>query len=364
MKQSSSPVNAPPAPFKLDSDIGKRYALRTFAISSHREEKAMPLRIAFGATELQVSPLCFGTWQLSPRFWGEQSKTDALAAMRTAFDAGINFFDTADAYGDGYAESVLGEFLATVPRDQAVVTTKVFNHFNPDGSRYPDLSPAHIIERCEASLRRLKIDTIDLYLLHFYDQLTPLADIAGALETLRAKGRIRCYGVSNHTVEQLRAARRFGRFDAVQPAYSFIDTSAESDLLPCCQAENLGVMIYSPMHKGLLTGKYAGTETFSDFRANHPDFQGDRFKAIATAVRSLRPMADQYGLSLYQLILSATLMHPAIQVAILGIKTPAQIAEAVGAMGKTLDRKDYFAIRSALTIGGTARIKDASGKAK
>jgi aryl-alcohol dehydrogenase-like predicted oxidoreductase len=324
----------------------------------------MKNRIVFGATGLSVSPICFGTWQLSPRFWGEQPKAEVLAAMQTAFDAGINFYDTADAYGDGYAESVLGEFLARVPRDQVVVATKVFNHFNPDASRYPDLSPAHIVERCEASLKRLKIETIDLYLLHFFDQLTPLADITETLERLRMKGHIRCYGVSNHTVEQVRAARHFGRYDAVQPPYSFVDTAIESDLLPYCQAENVGVMIYSPMHKGLLTGKYAGTETFSDFRANHPDFQGERFTRIAEAVQSLRPLAEQYRLTLYQLVLSATLMHPAIQVAILGIKTPAQIAEAAGAMGTILDRKDYYAIRSALSFGAAAKVKDASGKSR
>jgi aryl-alcohol dehydrogenase-like predicted oxidoreductase len=329
-----------------------------------KEARTMDNRITFGATGLSVSPLCFGTWQLSPRFWGPQSKTEALAAMRVAYDSGINFFDTADAYGDGHAETVLGEFLAAIPRDRAIVATKVYNHYNPDASRYPDLSPAHIVERCEASLRRLKTDCIDLYLCHFFDQLTPLAEVAATLEKLKKSGKIRAYGASNHTVEQLRAARRFGAFDALQPAYSLIEPAVEADLLPYCQSENIGVMIYSPMHKGLLTGKYFGTETFSDFRANHQDFQGDRFIAIATAVQSLRPLAEKYNLTIYQLVLTATLMHPSIQVAVLGIKTPDQIREAVGAMGKRLDRQDYFAIRTALSLGQTHRIKDAGGAVK
>jgi 1-deoxyxylulose-5-phosphate synthase len=125
----------------------------------------MSARIAFGATDLEVSRVCFGTWQLSPRFWGEQSKADVVDAMNVAFDGGINFFDTADAYGDGYAETVVGEFLAGKPRDEVVICTKVFNHFNPDGSRYPDLSPKHIRQRCDVQLKRLGIETIDLYLL-------------------------------------------------------------------------------------------------------------------------------------------------------------------------------------------------------
>jgi len=320
--------------------------------------------IVFGATGLEVSPICFGTWQLSPRFWGEQSKTDVLAAMNIAFDAGINFFDTADAYGDGYAETVLGEFLADKPRKNVVICTKVFNHFNPDGSRYPDLSPVHIRQRCELQLQRMGIETIDLYLLHMFDPLTPLADVAETMDSLKKQGKIRSYGVSNHTVEQLRAQRHFGAYDAVQPRYSLIDTEIERDLLPYCQAEKIGVMVYSPMHKGLLTGKYTGSETFTDFRKYHSDYQGQRFRAIATAVQSLGPLAKKYHLSTYQLVLVSTLMHPGVDVAIVGIKSPPQIIEAIGAMGKTISREDYFAVRKALAVNGISKIQDASGERK
>jgi aryl-alcohol dehydrogenase-like predicted oxidoreductase len=321
-------------------------------------------RVILGATGLEVSPISFGTWQLSPRFWGEQSKTDILAAMNTAFEAGINFFDTADAYGDGYAETVLGEFLADKPRDAVVICTKVFNHFNPDGSRYPDLSPAHIRQRCDLQLQRMGVETIDLYLLHLFDPATSLADITQTLDSLKKAGKIRTYGVSNHTVEQLRALRRFGAYDAVQPCYSFVDTSIENDLLPYCESENIGVMVYSPMHKGLLTGKYTGAETFTDFRQHLPDFQGERFRTIAAGVQSLAPSAKKYQLTTYQLILAATLVHPGIHVAVVGIKSPPQIEEAAGAMGKTISREDYFTIRKALAVGGISKIKDASGERK
>lgn len=321
-------------------------------------------RVIFGATGLEVSPICFGTWQLSPRFWGDQPKADALAAMNTAFDAGINFYDTADAYGDGYAETVLGEFLAGKPRDALVICTKVFNHFNPDGSRYPDLSPAHIRHRCDLQLQRMGLETIDLYLLHLFDPATPLTDVAEMMESLKKQGKIRSYGVSNHTVEQLRAHRRFGAYDAVQPCYSLANTQIENDLLPYCQAENIGVMVYSPMHKGLLTGKYTGAETFCDFRKHLPDFQGERFGAVAAAVQSLKPLAKQYRLSTYQLILAATLMHPGIHVAVVGIKNPPQIVEAIGAMGKTISREDYFAVRKTLAIDGISKIQDATGQRK
>ncbi len=324
----------------------------------------MSTRVVLGRSGLEVSPVSFGTWQLSPRFWGPQPEAEVRAAMRKAFDLGINFFDTADAYGDGYGESVLGAFLSEVPRRDVVVATKVFNHYNPDGSRYPDLSPNHIIARCEASLKRLRVEAIDVYLLHFYDQLAALEEVAGALEQLRRQGKILHYGTSNHSVEELRAQRRFGAYHVTQPPYSLISTAIEKDLLPYCQAEGVGVMVYSSMHKGLLTGKYRGDEAFEDFRRNHPDFQGERFQRITASVRSLEPMAAKYGLTVYQLVLAATLMHPAIHVAVVGIKTPDQIAEAAGAMGRTLSREDYFAVRAALAVDAPAKIKDAGGKVK
>lgn len=320
--------------------------------------------VTLGKSGLRVSRVCFGTWQLSPRFWGEVPAAQVSAAVRTAWDHGINFFDTADAYGDGLAERVLGEALGGLPRDRVVIATKVFNHFNPDGTRYPDLSAGHIRARCEASLQRLRTDYIDLYLLHFYDQLSPLAEVAATLERLKAEGKIRRYGVSNFTIEELRAASAAGDFAVLQPPYSLINTDAEQALFPFCLAHDIGVMVYSPMHKGLLTGKYRGTETFTDFRAHHPDFQGERFRALAGAVRELAPIASGYGLSIYQLVLAATLTHPAVQTAVVGIKTADQIREAAGALAKTIERPDYYAIRRILNPAAQTKIKDAGGAVK
>ena len=320
-------------------------------------------RVKLGSSGLEVSPISIGTWQLSPRFWGEQSKDDYITALRYAFENGVNFIDTAEAYGDGYAETVVGEAIEGLPRDELVITTKVFNHFNEDGTRYPDLSPDHITARCDVSLSRMGIDTIDLYLLHMFDPLTPLADIAETLNRLRKQGKIRAYGVSNHNVEQTRAQRRFGDYSVTQPPYSLVDPAGEEDLLPYCQSENIGVMVYSPMHKGLLTGKYSGDETFTDFRQNHPDFQGERFRELAASVESLGPLAEKYGLTIYQLILSATLMHPSIDVAVCGIKRKDQIEEAVGAVGNELSREDCWTVRKAVGPGAT-KISDTKGSRK
>ena len=320
--------------------------------------------IILGKTRLSVSRVALGTWQLSPRFWGDVPTPQVAEAMRTAFDLGLNFFDTADAYGDGLAESVLGETLQAVPRDRVVIATKVFNHYVPDGTRYPDLSSAHIRERCEDSLRRLRTDFIDLYLLHFYDQLTPLPLVAETMEVLKAQGKIRHYGVSNFNIEELRAAVAAGNFAVLHPPYSLINLEAEQLLFPFCLAHDIGIMVYSPLHKGLLTGKYQGTEIFTDFRKYHPDFQGERFRRIAEAVQGLAPLANQYGTSIYQLVLAATLTHPAIHVAIIGVKTSDQVREAVGAMEKRIDRPDYFRIRQILNFAAPPKIKDAGGTIK
>jgi len=320
-------------------------------------------RVKLGTSGLEVSPVSIGTWQMSPRFWGEQSKDDYIAALRYAFENGVNFIDTAEAYGDGYAETVVGEAIQGLPRDELVIATKVFNHFNEDGTRYPDLSPDHIAARCEVSLSRMGTETIDLYLLHMFDPLTPLADIAGALNRVRDQGKIRAYGVSNHTVEQTRAHRKFGDYSVTQPPYSLIDPAGEEDLFPYCQSENIGVMIYSPMHKGLLTGKYSGDETFTDFRHSHPDFEGERFRELAGRVQSLKPLAESYGLTIYQLVLAATLMHPSIDVAVCGIKRQDQIEEALGTMGKVLSRADCFEVRKAVGPGAT-KIADTKGSRK
>lgn len=308
----------------------------------------MSIRVRLGRTDLQVSPVCYGSWQLSPRFWGPQPEDRLIAAMRRAFEVGVNFYDTADAYGNGLAEEVMGRALRDLPRDQIVIATKVYWHWFPDGHRYGDLSRDYILSACDNSLRRLQTDYIDLYQCHAFDPLTDLADTVEALETLRKQGKIRFYGVSNWTVEQMRLGASLGDFATCQPPYSLLNRGIEADILPYCRAANIGVLVYSPLHRGLLTGKYTGGETFTDHRKDSPDFREDRFRALCDRVARLAPIAGKYGLSTTQLVLAATLMHPAIHCAIAGIKSPEQIEEAAGAMGKTISPDDWHQVRGIL----------------
>lgn len=307
-------------------------------------------RVKLGRTGLQVSPICYGTWQLSPRFWGDVPEADAMEAIHRAFDLGVNFYDTADAYGDGLAEEVLGRAVAELPRDQIVIATKAYHHIYEDGHRHGDLSHDYILAECEASLRRLNLDYLDLYQCHSFDVLAHPAEIAQAMDTLVKQGKIRHYGTSNWTAEQMRMGAGFGNFATCQPYYSLLRRGIEDDVLPYCLANNIGVLVFSPLHRGILTGKFKGDETFTDVRKNNADYQGERFKLICQRMEEVGRIAADLKLTTTQLVLAATLMHPAIHCTIVGIKNRAQIEEAVGAMGRRLTRDQWYKITALLNV--------------
>ena len=304
-------------------------------------------RVRLGKTALEVSPVCCGTWQASP-VWGTTPDADLVASMRRAYEVGINFFDTAPTYGDGRAEQLLGTALADLPRSELVICTKCYCMLRPDGKRVFDLSRESILRQCDASLGRLKTDYIDLYLLHAFDPKADPAEATAAMEALKTAGKILAYGVSNYTVEQLRMALALGNYSALQPAYNLINTAAENDLLPLAMSAGLGVFVYSALAKGLLSGKYRGDETFNDSRKNSPLFQGERFRTMCEKVRSLQPIATKYAMTIPQLILAATLIHPGIHCVITGSKRPEQIEETAGAMGRRIELEDCEDIRNAL----------------
>ena len=305
-------------------------------------------KVTFGATGLQVTPICFGGWQMGQTFWGKVPEKDLSEAVHVALEVGVNFFDTADAYGDGEGECILGRALKGTVRDRFVIATKVYHHFYPDGHRHPDLSAQYVLAECEASLRRLQLDYLDLYLCHAFELSTPLQETAGAMEKLVRQGKVRAWGVSNFTLEQLRAMGTVGRVSAVQPYYNLLEADIEKDLLPYCQVEGLGVMVFSPLLRGLLTGKFKGTETFTDLRERDKRFQGETFRSLIAKVQKLRPIAQAKGCTVTQLSLAATIAHPAIQCAIVGIKNAEQVREAAGAADVPLTREEYYKVRSAL----------------
>ncbi len=302
--------------------------------------------IIFGETGLEVSAVCYGSWQLDERFWGASAAADHIDAMRRAVEVGVNFFDTADAYGEGRSEEVMGEALSVFERERLVITTKVYhNRVGPDSLDVGDLSRKTIVTRCEESLKRLRTDYIDIYLAHSYDRFTDIEQTVEALEDLKGKGKIRHYGMSNFTAEQIRLACGCGNWEVVQPRFSFLRPESEDDILPLARSMGLGVMTYSPLFYGLLTGKYTGEET--EHRRGHPYFRNSElFKEIAGRVRALAPVAEENGLTITQLVLACVLANPMINACIVGIRNRAYIEEAAGAMEAEISREDYYRVRA------------------
>jgi aryl-alcohol dehydrogenase-like predicted oxidoreductase len=297
-----------------------------------------------GKTDLIVSRICFGCWQLSPKFWGQISIDDWNLALLKAIDCGINFIDTAQAYGDGFAEKVLGDFLEKNKcRKNLIIATKFFWNIENPENRYPDTDYNYIISECEASLKRLKTDYIDLYQIHAWDSLTKPDEVASALLKLKKDGKIRWIGVSNLNVHQMSMYMRYFEINCLQPLYNILDRQAEQELFPFCLEKRIGVITYSTLARGLLAGKYTGDEKFSDSRANHPRFTGENFKKIITAINTyMKPVAEQLSITVPELAIRWVLTHPAVTSAIVGIKKPEHIETIIKAADDVLDRKLWY----------------------
>ncbi|MCM8822990.1 MAG: aldo/keto reductase [Candidatus Omnitrophica bacterium] len=294
-----------------------------------------------GKTDLIVSRICFGCWQLSPRFWGNISIEQWNIALERAMELGINFIDTADVYGDGMAETVLGEFLQSHKcRQKLIIATKFYWNFQDPDNRYPDTGYDYIIQECEASLKRLKTDYIDLYQIHSWDPLARPEEIAAALLTLKKQGKIRHIGVSNTNVHQMSMYLKHMDIECLQPLYNILDREIENEELPFCLEKKIGVITYSSLARGLLTGKYSKDQKFEDSRASHPRFTGENFKKILNAVDTfMKPVAESLGLTVAGLAIRWILAHPAISSAIVGIKKPEHIETVVNAADDVLERK-------------------------
>ncbi|HNR33437.1 MAG TPA: aldo/keto reductase, partial [Candidatus Hydrogenedentes bacterium] len=233
-----------------------------------------------GKSGLLVSRICFGCWQLSPRFWGEVPIAPWRKALDKAVELGVNFVDTAGAYGEGYAEEMLGNYFQdSGNRDHFILATKFYWTFKKP-KRHPDTSYAFIIQECEDALRRLKTDRIDLFQVHAWDPLTRPDEVAAALGRLKQEGKVRFFGASNLNADQVALYQRYIDVASLQPLYNLIDREVEARELPYCLREQIGVIPYSPLHRGLLTGKYERDHVFEDDRKNLPLYQGEAFQRM------------------------------------------------------------------------------------
>lgn len=295
-----------------------------------------------GKTDLIVSKICFGCWQLSPKFWGEIELGPWHEALKQSIDLGVNFIDTADAYGEGYAEEQLGSYLHREQLHQHfIIATKFYWNFNDPDNRFPDTRYEHILRACEDSLRRLKTDTIDLYQMHAWDAITRPDEVATAIGQLKKQGKIRWFGVSNLNVEQMELYQNYLDIDCLQPPYSLLRRDIESRELPYCLKNKIGVISYSSLFRGLLTGKYEKGYQFSDTRKNHLMYNGKPFDIIMDAINQLKQIASELDLSMAQLAIRWILTHPALSSAIIGVKEPNHLKSIVKSADSQLDQATW-----------------------
>jgi aryl-alcohol dehydrogenase-like predicted oxidoreductase len=291
-----------------------------------------------GKSDLRVSEISLGSWLT---YSGGVDRQRSEACVLKAFEVGINFIDTANVYGRGTAESVLGEVLQGRKRDSYVLATKLFF---PMGGADRGLSAAQVKKQLDASLQRLKTDYVDLYQCHRYDQSTPLEETMEALTQAVKQGKARYIGFSEWTADQIRASQQTKgeQFVSSQPQYSMLWRVPEPSVIPHCAKTGIGQIVWSPLAQGVLTGKYLpGQKPPSDSRAASQSmggFMGDDMlnERVLAAVQNLKPIATELKITLSQLALAWVLREPNVSSAIIGASRPEQVVENAAASGVKL----------------------------
>jgi aryl-alcohol dehydrogenase-like predicted oxidoreductase len=303
-----------------------------------------------GWSEIEVSEISLGSWLT---YSGGVEREQAQACVAAAFDVGINFFDTANAYGRGAAETLLGEVLAQHERSSYVLATKVFF---PMSSSDRGLSSAQIHKQIDASLQRLQTDYVDLYQCHRYDGQTPLEETMTALTEVVRAGKARHIGFSEWPVEKVEESLRLPdveRWVSSQPQYSMLWRGPEAELIPLCERHEISQIVWSPLAQGVLTGKYLpGEPPPADSRAASESMGGfiDRLvePQVLEAVQRLRPIADAAGLTMVQMALAWVLRLENVASAIIGASRPEQVHANASASGIALSEETLAAIDEAL----------------
>lgn len=296
-----------------------------------------------GRAGVKVSTIALGSWLT---YGGAVEEETAIRCIHTAYDLGITFFDTANVYNRGAAERLVGRALKDYPRDSYVLATKVFFPMG-EGPNQHGLSRKHIIEQCNASLRRLGTDYIDLYQCHRYDPDVPLEETLRALDDLVSQGKVLYTGVSEWSAVQiadaLYLAREYNldRIVSNQPVYNMLERYVEREVLPLCEREGIGQVVFSPLAEGILTGKYKpGQQPAQGTRAANPEtnmfMKGLMNEKALTAVQHLQTLAQEAGYSLAQLALAWVLRKQIVSAAIIGASRPQQVEENAKASEITL----------------------------
>ncbi len=303
-------------------------------------------------TGLSLSRIGFGCWTISGHGWGPVDDADSIAAIHRALDLGVTFFDTADVYGLGHSEEILAAGLGERRKD-VVIATKFGLNWDSQGTISRDISPTRVVEALEGSLRRLRLDCLPLFQIHWPDGETPIGETVDALQRCQQAGKVRHIGCCNFPLELIQEARRSGNIVSIQAAYNLLEKEIEASLLPYCEESGMAVLPYSPLAQGLLSGKYGTDSRFGDddIRSRSRYFQPDRSGATRQVVQRLAQIAERHGKTPAQVALRWVLDRAGVTSAITGIRTVSQIEENVGATDWRLSPEDRESLTAAWSPG-------------
>lgn len=304
-----------------------------------------------GNTELSLTRIGLGTWAIGGgnwKFaWGPQDDGDSIRAIRRALDQGINWIDTAPVYGLGHCEEIVGKALEGIAQ-RPIIATKCGRCWDEQRQIYPCIKRESILAEAEASLRRLRVDAIDLYQIHWPQPDADIEEAWEAVASLVRSGKVRYAGVSNFNRVQLERIRPIAPIASLQPPYSMLMRGIEAEVLPYCAEHRIGVIVYSPMQKGLLTGKvtreWVDSLAPDDHRRNDAQFQEPKLSQNLKLVDGLKAIAARSGKTAAQLAIAWTLRRPEVTAAIVGARRADQVDELVGAGDWQLSEEDIAAV--------------------
>ena len=295
---------------------------------------------AFGKTGMEITLIGFGSWAIGgsgwAAAWGPQDDEEAVGAIRRAVELGMNWIDTAAAYGLGHSEELVARALEDVPEsDRPYVFTKCSLVWDEKRDIHNNLKKDSVKRECEGSLRRLQTDVIDLYQIHWPRPKEDIEEGWSALAELKEEGKVRHIGVSNFDVSQMERAQGIAPVETLQPPYNMLNRGIEEEILPYCAQHDLGVIVYSPMRSGLLTGKMTRERVQNlpsdDWRRENSDFQEPRLSRNLKLVELLEQIGKEHGRSPAEVAIAWTLRHPAVTAAIVGGRRPDQVDGIIGA---------------------------------
>lgn len=311
-----------------------------------------------GDSDLKLSVITFGAWAAGGWMWGSTDRNEAIKAMQAAMSEGVSTIDTAPIYGQGTSEELVGEAIKDQPRDQVQILTKFASRWDTDKGVFIKKSIDNegkefdfrryagkdgIVYECEQSLRRLGTDYIDLYQIHWDDPSTPIEESYEAVSQLIKEGKVRYAGVCNYDVEQMKRAESACHIVSNQVPFSMVNRDIEKEVVPFCIKENKSILAYSPMERGLLTGKMKAGQKFpeGDHRADNPFFTDESITKTNKFLEKIQPIADKYQVTLGQLVLRWTVQHPGITIALAGARNPEQSISNAKAGQFHLSDEDY-----------------------